>query len=112
MRVEVRFGGEVGGQIPVMPAVVAAEEDLVAPGGPPGDPDGDGTRLSATLGITRHLGAGDGPGQLLGELDLQLMVDRIRGAAGDLLADGLIDRRVAVAEDDRADAADPVDIFV
>src|SRR5262249_51729719 len=101
-----------GGQVPVVPAVVAAEEDPVAAGGAAGDAHGHGAGLPAALGVAHHLGAGDGPAQLLGQLDLQLVVDRVDGARGDLPAHRLVHDGVAVAEDDGADARGPVDVLV
>ena len=40
------------------------------------------------------------------------MVDRIVQAGFDLFADSRIDDRIAVAEDDGTDPADPVDVLV
>ena len=70
MGVEVRVSGEIGGQIPVVPAVVTAKEYFVAAGDTAGDADRNRTRLAATFGIADHLGAGNCFDQLLGQLDL------------------------------------------
>ena len=60
MLVQVGIDREIGGQVPVVPTVVAAKENLVAARGAPGDPHGDGARLATSFGVANHLGTGDG----------------------------------------------------
>ena len=59
-----------------MPAVIPAEQDLVAAGHAPSDPDGHRTGFAAAFGIPDHLGAGNRPAQFFGEFDFQFVVDR------------------------------------
>src|SRR5262249_17761047 len=74
--------------------------------------DRDGTRLAATFRVADHLSRRDRPAQLLGQLDFQLVIDRVNCAGGDLFLDRFIHDGVSVAEDDRADAADPINVLV
>ncbi|HLQ44420.1 MAG TPA: hypothetical protein VK137_06815, partial [Planctomycetaceae bacterium] len=59
--IEVGFGVEVRGQIPIVPAVISAEQHLVAPSRTASDPDRDRTRLTAALGVAHHLGTRNRP---------------------------------------------------
>ena len=102
----------VGRLVPVVPAVVAGEEDDVLAGGPAGDPRREGAGLAAALRVSDHLGAGDGVDQLLGELDLLGAVDGVYASPVDLLLDGVVDDVIVVSQDDGADGVDPVDVLV
>ena len=98
--------------VPVVPAVVAAEKDLVLVGGSPGDAHRHRAGLAAALGIAHHFGAGYGGDQLFGQLDLLRIVDRVDTAAIDLLLDRRVHHLVGVAQNHGADGVDPVDVLV
>src|SRR5262249_33727696 len=66
MRIEVGVRRGVGGERPVVPAVVATKQNLVAPRGAAGDTHRDGAGLAAALGVAHHFRTGDGPHQFLG----------------------------------------------
>ncbi len=111
MRVESRLLCQVGGQIPVMPAMVSAEQDFVAACGAARDSHGHRARFAATFRVTHHLRARYRRAQRFGQLNFQLMVDRIHRAQGNLSTDRLIDHWIGVAQQDRTDATDPVDVL-
>jgi hypothetical protein len=67
-------------------------------------------RLRAAGRVAHLLGARDGSGDLLGQLDRGLVQEEIRRAAGHLALDRLDDSRVRVAEQHRAGAEQIVEI--
>ena len=103
---------KVRGLVPVVPAVVAAEDYLVASGRAPGDPRRHGAGVAAALRVADHLRARDRVDQDLRELDLLRAVDREQAAEVDLLLHSPVDDVIGVAEDDRGVAVHPVDILV
>ena len=111
VRIEARLFRQIGSQIPIVPAVISAEEHLVATGDSPRDPHGHRTGFAAALRITDHLRARNRATQFFGQFDFQFMVDRVDRAGRDLLADGLVHHGIGVSQQDRPDAADPVDVL-
>ncbi len=95
-----------------MPAVISTEKDLVPARCSTRDTNRDGARLAAALGISNHLGTGDRANKFLSKLNFEFVIDGCRHDAIDLFMERLIDDRVGLNQDDRADAADPVDILV
>ena len=59
VRVEHAFVLQIGGKVPVVPAVIAAEQHLLAAGIAPRDTHRNCVRLAAPLTVAHHLGAGD-----------------------------------------------------
>ena len=98
--------------VPVVPAVVAAAEDLRAPGVGAGEPDGRGGHVGAILGEADVLRAGHHFVDLLGDLHLQHVRKREGDSVGQLRADGCVDHRIGVAEDQRADPHRQVEVLV
>ena len=107
-----RIFQEVRGLVPVVPAMVSAEDDLVPAGRAPGDPRCHGTGVAAALRVADHLGARHRLHQDLRELDLLGAVDREQAAQVDLLLHRPVDDVIGVAEDDRGIAVHPVDVLV
>ena len=70
------LGGEIRGQVPVVPAVVAADGHEVAAGARPGDPHGDGHGLAAGPGEADVFGPGVQPDEQPGQFDLLGIVER------------------------------------
>ena len=99
-------------RVPVVPAVVAAEEDLVAAGDAAGDAHRHGAGLAPALGVAHHLRRRHQAHQHLGQLHRRLVDDGVDGAALDLLLHGGVDHVVGVAQHDRAHGAEPVDVLV
>ena len=104
--------GQVGGQIPVMPAVVTAKQHLVPPRRAARDAYRDSAGLATALGIAHHLGARDRADQLLGQLDLPLVVEGIDGARVNPLLDGSVHYVIGIAQDDGPHGAHPIEELV
>ena len=106
------LGSDVGGLVPVVPAVVAAKQHLVAAGDPARDPHRNGTGLAAALAVAHHFRRGHNPHQLLGQLHGRLLDDAVDRPPVDLGADRGIDDLVGIAQDHRPYGAGPIDVFV
>ena len=107
-----RAGGQIGRQVPVMPAVITAKGHFVPAGGCPGDADGYHVGLPATLAESHHFGTGNHLGQLFGGLDLQGVVDGQPGTLAGLLLDGPDHARKGMSQKDRAGAEIEVEVLV
>ena len=106
--------GAGGGEQAVRVAVVAALElhDQVAPGGGAGEPQRAHHGLGPGVDEAHHLHRGQRLDDKLGQLQLRLGRCAERGAARRRLPDGLDDGRVRVAEDQRTERAEVVDVLV
>ena len=69
MRVQARFFSEICGQVPIVPAMIATEQNQISSCRAAGDPDGHGACLAARLRIANHLGAGDALAKFLCQFD-------------------------------------------
>ena len=104
--------GQIGRQVPVVPAVIAAKGHLVPAGGCPGDADGYHVGLPAALAEAHHFGAGNDLGQQFGGLDLQGVVDGQPGTPGGLLLNSPDHARKGMPQKYRAGAEIEVQILV
>ena len=102
----------VGRLVPVVPAVVAAEQDHVAPRRPARDPGRHGASLPAPLRVPHHLCARYGIDEHLGKLDLLGAVQRVDAPLVYLLLHRAVHHVVRVAQYHRPHRVRPVDILV
>ena len=98
--------------VPVLPAVIAAGGDAIAAGGRTRNAHAGRGRVRAVLAEPDHLGRRDDLLQQLGELDLELTREAVDDTLVELRTDRRIDVGVAVAEHDRQQTADEIDIFI
>ena len=94
MAVERGGFAEIGAEIPVVPAVIAAERHHVAPGGGARDAHRDGHRFAAGTAEADHVRPGMQLDQQLGELDLFGAVKGRHRTQVNCGLDGSIDVRV------------------
>ena len=113
MTVERRVGPEVRREVPVVPAVVAAERHRRLAGRGASDANGDRARLAPRPSEPHHVRPRMHGDEAFGEVHLFRTVERREIAAVDDAADLVVNGRVAVAQDVGADPHQPhVDVFV
>ena len=95
---------EVHREVPVVPAVVAAEGHLVAAGRGAGDADRLGHHLAAAPGVAHHVRPGVQLEQQLGQTDVLRRVEGAHRAGLHRVDDGLLHVRVGVAQRRGSDA--------
>ena len=95
-----------------MPAVIAAEENDVSVGGASCESGGDGAGFAAPFGVADHFATRNRVGEFVRQFDLEAAVHRVQAALVDLFLHGGIDDGVGVAQDDGAQCARPVDVFL
>ena len=112
MRVQARFFRKIGCEIPVVPAVIAAEQNQIFSRGTAGDSHGHSTRFTPGLCITHHLRTRNAVAEFFRQLDFQFMIDGVHRALRNLLLNGIIHHWVGIPQQDCADAADPVNVLI
>lgn len=96
--VQIFFVCQVGGKVPVVPAVIATHGNLVPSGGGTGDSDGDRVRLASGAGQPHHLRPWVNVDQPLGQVYLLRAVESGHVAGKDGLPHSFVHLRMTIAE--------------